>query len=86
MVRTLLFRLVNIFELILLIRCVLSFFPIRGNAFTKFVYMVTEPVLAPIRNLIQRYYSGMAFDLSPLIVFLLLRYVVERLIRIFIIF
>lgn len=59
----------TVFQLILLARVLLSWFPNvdRSNPLVRFVYDVTEPVLRPIRDLLPR---GMMLDFSPLIVFL----------------
>jgi len=61
--------LLNAFQFILLVRVILSWIPNvdYSNPLIKLLYDVTEPVLAPIRNVLPPM-SG--FDLSPLIVFL----------------
>ncbi len=71
-----LYRLLGIYELILLVRCIMSFFPY--NEFYKFICKITEPVLSPIRNLLRKspVGSGM-FDFSPVVAILLIG-VVER--------
>ncbi|MEP7290153.1 MAG: YggT family protein [Chloroflexota bacterium] len=63
--------LLNIFQLILLARVLLSWFPNfdRSNPIVRLLYDITEPILAPIRNLLPR---NLGFDLSPLIVFLII--------------
>ncbi len=60
-----------IFQLILLARVLLSWFPNfdRSNPIVRLIYDITEPVLRPIRNLLPQ--TGMV-DFSPLIVFLIL--------------
>jgi YggT family protein len=60
-----------IFQFILLARVLLSYFPNfdRSNPIVRLLYDVTEPVLAPIRNMLPR--TGM-IDFSPLIVFLII--------------
>ncbi|HEX2907468.1 MAG TPA: YggT family protein [Phototrophicaceae bacterium] len=69
-----------VFQMILLVRVLLSWFPTidRSNPIIQFVYNVTEPVLRPIRDLMPQ--TGM-MDLSPLIVLLIIQ-VVMRLLRI----
>ena len=59
------------FELILLARVLLSWFPNfdRSNPIVSFIYDVTEPILKPIRDLLPQ--TGM-IDFSPLIVFLII--------------
>jgi YggT family protein len=67
-----------VYTIVLLVRIVLSWFPIKpGSPFASIasiVFDVTEPVLGPLRRLIPPIGGGgMAFDLSPLIVFLALQ-------------
>jgi YggT family protein len=71
--------LLQIFQLILLGRVLLSWFPNidRSNPIVQFLYQVTEPVLAPIRQMLPQNYG---VDFSPLIVFLIIS-VLMRLIR-----
>ena len=57
-------------EILILARVLLSWFDPGGrNAISAFVIQTTEPLLAPVRRLLPR--TGM-FDLSPLIVLLVL--------------
>jgi YggT family protein len=67
------FMALTVFELILLARVLMSWFPLdRSNPtvdkVVRFIYGVTEPVLKPIRDLL----PPMPIDLSPLIVFLII--------------
>ena len=66
-----LYYILVIFQFILLARVLLSYFPNfdRSNPIVRLLYEITEPVLAPIRNLLPR--TGM-MDFSPLIVFLII--------------
>ncbi len=67
-----------IFELALLARVLLSWFPNidRSNPIIQLIYDITEPVLRPVRNLLPQ--TGM-IDLSPLIVFLVIQVVMRLL-------
>lgn len=60
----------------LFIRIILSWFAVgRGNRLMELLFAFTEPVLAPIRNLVNRSPlggPGMVLDFSPLIAFVLL--------------
>ncbi|MDR1665326.1 MAG: YggT family protein [Clostridiales bacterium] len=60
----------------LLIRVLLSWFPMVHNAKpVRLLFSVTEPILAPVRNLIRRSPlggPGMVLDFSPIIVFFLI--------------
>ena len=67
----LLYYALTVFQLILLARVLLSWFPNvdRSNPLVRFVFEITEPILQPIRNLMPR---DMMIDFSPLIVFLVI--------------
>ncbi|MDK3161733.1 YggT family protein [Anaerolineae bacterium CFX9] len=67
----LLYYALTAFQLILLARVLLSWFPNvdRSNPLVRFVFEITEPILQPIRNLMPR---DMMIDFSPLIVFLVI--------------
>ena len=60
-------------------RIILSWFTMgRSNRLMDLLYMLTEPILAPIRSLLQRSPlggPGMIIDFSPIIAFILLRLV-----------
>lgn len=65
----------TVMELAILVRAFISWLPIsRESRFVILLYKITEPVLAPIRNMIQRSAFGqsMMFDFSPVIALLLL--------------
>jgi len=68
----------EVFLFALLGRIVLSWFPPSGpgalETIRMLLFRITEPVLAPIRNLLPPVRVGaMGLDLSPLIVFLVLQ-------------
>lgn len=66
--------LLNFFQIILIIRCFLSFVsPDPRNPIVQFLYSSTEPMLSKVRQYVKP--IGM-FDLSPIIVFMLI-YLVE---------
>ncbi|MBI2767921.1 MAG: YggT family protein [Chloroflexi bacterium] len=51
-------------------RSLMSWFPVsRDNPLARFLYQVTEPLLAPVRNVLPR--TGM-LDLSAMVVIILL--------------
>lgn len=64
-----LFWILQIYQFIILVRVLLSWIPNidYNNPVVKFLYDITEPVLAPIRRALPPM-SGV--DLSPIIVFL----------------
>jgi len=61
---------------LILIRCILSWIPLGKNFITELIYTLTEPILEPIRNLLNRSPiggSGMMIDFSPVIAYLLIQ-------------
>lgn len=74
----LLFLVLQVFELILLARVLLSWFPNvdRSNQIIQLIYDITEPVLRPIRELLPQ--TGM-IDFSPLVAFLLITLIMRLL-------
>jgi len=67
------------FELLVIARVLLSYVesdPRRRSSLGQFLVAITEPVLAPIRNLLPR---GGMFDFSPLIVILVLGTIIRAL-------
>ena len=79
--RTLLCQIVLLFEVVLFVRVILSWFPLQpGGTMARvngFLVRITDPILEPVRRMLPR--MGM-FDLSPIIVFLGLEIVVRGLI------
>lgn len=61
-----------LFELALLARVVLSWFPNvdRSNPIIQLLYDITEPVLRPIREMLPQ---NSMIDFSPLVVFLIIQ-------------
>jgi len=68
-------KLLMFIEYAVLARVLLSWFPIsRDSQVIRLLYQITEPILSPIRNLIERNSSRryMMLDFSPVMVFLLI--------------
>ena len=66
--------LLQLFVIVLIARMLLSWFPMPADGIlatiNRALFTVTEPVLGPVRSLIPPVRTGaMAFDLSPIIVF-----------------
>jgi YggT family protein len=60
-------------------RAILSWFPIDPrNPLVTFLYEVTEPILAPLRNVIPR--IGM-IDITPLVAIILIQIIGQLLVR-----
>ncbi len=75
----------NILEFAILIRCILSWLPInRNNFFYNIIYSLTEPIMAPIRRILDRspLGGGMMIDFSPVIAYFLIAVVQTVLISI----
>ncbi|MBN18678.1 MAG: hypothetical protein CL758_04275 [Chloroflexi bacterium] len=53
--------------------------PRGGDSVSNFLFNITEPLLAPVRRVLPR--TGL-FDLSPMIVLIVLQIVLPRLLRI----
>jgi len=68
MIGSLLLTVLQVYQLILLARVLMSYFPNidRSNPIVQLLYDVTEPVLRPIREMLPQ---NMMLDLSPLVVF-----------------
>lgn len=64
-------------EILILVRVVISWLPInKNNQFIELIYTITEPILYPIRRLIDKSIfggRGQVFDLSPLIAYIILQ-------------
>ncbi len=68
----------SIIEIAIIVRAILSWLPIsRDSKLIYLLYQITEPVLTPIRSIVQRssFFSGIMIDISPIIAFLLIRIV-----------
>ena len=71
---TIICSLIQLYVLLLVVRVVMSWFPISPNGPAEtvagFLYMVTAPVLVPLRRLLPPVRMGaMALDLSPIVAF-----------------
>lgn len=74
----------NVLTFAIFIRCILSWFPIgRDNIFVKILDAVTEPILAPIRNIVNKSpIGGFMVDFSPIIALLIVQIIYRILIGI----
>jgi YggT family protein len=72
--------LIRLYELILLVRVVLSWVrPREDNNYVRWIYLITEPVLAPVRRILPFTQTG--FDFSPIIVFILIDIIKQAIFR-----
>ena len=65
----------NIYFVLIFVRIILSFIPVGLPRLRLFIFDVTEPLLAPIRKIVPP--MGGMFDLSPIILYLILELLVE---------
>ncbi len=67
----------NLLYILILVRVILSWFPmVHGSKPVRILFALTEPILSPIRGVIQRSPlggPGMVLDFSPIIAFFLLQ-------------
>ncbi|NQV17156.1 MAG: YggT family protein [Armatimonadetes bacterium] len=74
--RFLLVQLIDIYMIIIIIRAVLSWFPINPHSsffrIYLFIIQITEPVLGRVREFLSRMIPNMAIDFSPFIIIILL--------------
>lgn len=77
--------LVEIINLGILIRILLSFLPnLRYNKFSDIIYHITEPILSPCRMLLDRLGLGNSMiDFSPILAYFVLRFLLMLVYRIF---
>ena len=68
--------LIQFLSWMMILRAVLSWFPINPDGqIIRFLRFVTEPIIAPIRNLLSRseFFTGLPIDLSFIIAFIVLQ-------------
>ena len=66
---------VYVLQFLMLARAILSWLPLdEDNPIENFLYMVTEPVIAPVRALIEHFgwFEGLPIEMSFFITFILL--------------
>ena len=66
--------LIDIISFAMLIRAILSLFMAEDNLIAGFLYTITEPVIIPVRRLLEKLnvFQGLPIDISFLITYLLL--------------
>ena len=72
--------LLNLYSLLIIARCVTSFFPqYRYNRYVMILYKITEPILAPVRVLLWKIEAlrRITFDLSPVAVMLAIQIILK---------
>ncbi len=72
----------QLFNILIIIRVLLSWFNYNSyNQFTNLLYQITEPILAPFRNLFSSFNMGV--DFSPMVAIFALNFIRNFLIRLF---
>lgn len=66
--------LLSVIQLAMLVRAILSWFPIDSNRFIDFLYGITEPFIYPIRRLFERlnWFQNTPIDMPFMIAYLLI--------------
>ena len=65
-------------EMLIFVRIILSWFPIGyGSPIMRLLYNLTEPILGPVRNMVDKspIGGGMGLDFSPIFALILMRLV-----------
>ena len=64
----------SVFQLAMLIRAIMSWFPGDSNKFEIFLYAITEPLILPVRKLFEHFnwFQGLPIDVSFFVTYLLL--------------
>lgn len=74
--------LANILKLLFLVRVIVPFLRLpQNNQLLQFLWQTTEPFLAPVRKMTQRFQGGIALDFSPVIAILALDYIIVPILR-----
>ena len=75
-IASLLIFILTAFNFLIFIRAILSWFmPVGRDPFTRLLVDLTEPILAPARELMGRLVPNMGMDFSPMIVLLLIQFI-----------
>lgn len=70
-------------DILILIRVLLSWFPMNNN-FTDLIYNITEPMLKPFKDFLDKYIS-LPIDFSPLLFIITIEAIEKILIRLIIV-
>ena len=64
----------TVIQLAMLVRAILSWFPMDGNRFTDFLFAITEPFIYPVRMLFDKlnWFTGLPIDVSFLATYLII--------------
>ncbi len=64
----------SVLQIAMLIRAIMSWFPTESNKFENFLYMITEPLIMPVRLLFEKlnWFQGLPVDISFFVTYLIL--------------
>lgn len=81
MIRQVLYTLLEVMSWLIFARAIISWIPNLNSKVIEILYTVTEPILEPIRKLLDKTMgnTGIMVDLSPIVAFLLIG-LIQRLI------
>lgn len=75
-VAQLLIMVLTVLNLLIFIRALLSWFmPVGRDPGSRLLVTITEPVLAPLREIMSRFMPMQGMDLSPMIALLLIQFI-----------
>ena len=67
----------EVIDYLILIRIILQMFNLPYNVFVNFIYSVTEPILAPAREFLNKIFkTRLMVDFSPILVWLVIDYII----------
>lgn len=67
----------EVIDYLILIRIILQMFNLPYNVFVNFIYSVTEPILAPAREFLNKIFkTRLMVDFSPILVWLVMDYII----------
>ena len=77
----LIYKIFYIIEFLILIECIASWIPnLRYNKFMNIVYLITNPILTPFRELQNRFFKDSPIDFSPIIALFVIEFIIEKII------
>lgn len=75
------YYLIEIIKYLIIFRCILSWLPLGQNRFTEIIGILTDPILDPVKSLMEKTFGYMQIDFSPIILFLILELIQSFIIR-----
>ena len=79
-IRETIFLFLEILSWLVIFKCILSWIPdLRGTKIDKLLNKIVEPILSPIRNVMNKsnMFANLPVDLSPIILFLIIDVIIR---------